>query len=808
MAISRYFQPSTLAVFLLVSSAVSLEVFARGVPLKPHLMVESGMHSASFAVSVDPQEQFFVTASRDKTIRVWALSNGLLLNTIRPPIGAGNEGRFYDLALSPDGNLIAAGGATGWEWDRKISIYVFDRATGDMVHRLSGLPNIVRELTWSANGQFLAVSFPSGHGIRVFDSTSWEEVFRDDSYEGNVPWVEFGPTGRLVTSSESGHLSLYNTDFELIKKIRTTSGDKPHSARFSPDGTLVAVGFEDTTAVEIRSGSDLAFVHTPATRGIKGLGLAQTAWSPDGQTLYAGGMFDDGSGMNPVFRWSEAGRGSLDVVPALQNSVMELEGMSGDRVLVAAADPAFAVLGRNGEMLMSRQSTLGDFHGNQQSLRVSEDGNVVRFSFLEPQERGGSLLRFAQFSVNNLALTLDPPPLADESLLLELESMLRKAPKDPNSSQQIVERASNLLAEHFAVHGASALRGKILPVDTDLLTSPITQTPDISISGWVYDDNPSVNGEPIRLNDGEQSRRIAIAPDQSGFAVGTEWSLRYFDKSGRSVWNTATKSTIWDVNITPDNKHVVAIFADGSIKWYRLGHGEEVLSLLVNWNATRWVLYTPDGFYHGSGDGETMLGYHINRGIARTSDFVTVKQLAHAFHRPDLVSKRLGGSEELYQEVLEQSGFAEELMVRAVKPKMSLVWPEAAQLTLEEFASLTGLDELPEELEVLPEQLARLQRDGTIVVKLNKSAIDLKFEVEGTGNVRIKYSVDWAEGEEQSIEIDGREFIQRTIVLPERRASFINISATNTDYGWRGNRLRIIAFMDWVDEQAPALQNR
>ena len=81
--------------------------------------------------------------------------------------------------------------------------------------------------------------------------------------------------------------------------------------RFSPDGTLVAVGFNDTTAVNVLAGEDLSFRYAPDTSSVANGNLSTVAWSRDGQRLYAGGRYSDSSGIHPILQWSQAGRGSV-----------------------------------------------------------------------------------------------------------------------------------------------------------------------------------------------------------------------------------------------------------------------------------------------------------------------------------------------------------------------------------------------------------------------------------------------------------------------------------------------------------------
>jgi WD40 repeat protein len=142
---------------------------------RPVLTIDPGMHTGSiFAAAVDASGRFVVTGSDDKTVRVWSISDGKLLKTIRVPAGPGNTGKIYAVAISPDGDLVAAGGWTRITTkERDFPIYVFDRQTGEMAGFVYRLPCITHYLTFSSDGRYLELS----HGVTYQKSCVTEQLF-------------------------------------------------------------------------------------------------------------------------------------------------------------------------------------------------------------------------------------------------------------------------------------------------------------------------------------------------------------------------------------------------------------------------------------------------------------------------------------------------------------------------------------------------------------------------------------------------------------------------------------------------------
>jgi len=563
----------------LTTDPATLPTQAEKPPQGSLLQLDTGMHTALISrIGVDAANRYLITGSHDKTVRVWDLASGNLLRVIRPPVRAGNEGKIYAVAMSPDGTLVATGGWTGFAWDKAASIYVFRTDDGQMMRRFSGFPFAVTNLTYSHDGWFLAAGSTGRYSLRVYSTQDDREVM-SDAYSSTSYGADFASTRQLVTASYDGFIRLYDRDRQIRVKRQAPGGKRPFSVAFSPDGTKVAVGFRDSASVDVLAAGDLSLLYNPDTSDVERGGMSSVCWSADGQWLYAGGLHRV-QGLYALRRWAEGGRGDYHDVPVAESLITHLLPLQEGGVVFATGAPSFGVLDASGQRQFFQGPVSADFRDSQAAFLVSQDGTTVQFGYAT---RGASPVRF---TLLDRALVLSPP--ADPALLPAL-----------------------------------------------------TTAPGLDIVGWENTPRPTLNGTALKMVQSDVARSVAITPDHQHLLLGTEWFLRLIDRRGRPQWSIPTPATAWAVNIAGNGQLAVAAFGDGTIRWYRLRDGQELLTFFPHRDRERWGLWTPSGYYDAAPDAETLLGWHIDRGPFRAADFLPMAQFRSTFFRPDVVTRIL-----------------------------------------------------------------------------------------------------------------------------------------------------------------------
>jgi WD40 repeat protein len=566
--------------FLILSSPLGNKAQAQQseLPTEPMLHIEAKGHGAAInRIATDRAERFAVTASDDKTVRVWSLPDGQLLRTLRLPSDMGNIGKAYAVALSPDGVTVAVGGWTGPSGNHNI--YLFERTSGELRKRLGGLPNVVNDLAYSKDGQLLVATLGGTNGIRVFDvQNDFKALLSDTHYNNRVNRADFAADGRLVTASYDGNIRLYapHRYDSPLQSIKDPAITQPFSAVFSPDGTRVAVGDNEKAGVMVFSARDLRRLYAPDVKGFTQGNVSSVAWSEDGRFLYAGGTVRQ----DVVRRWNDAGRGTSVDIPGFADTVMGFVTMSRGRLLFAGTD-GFGIIDGAQETPRLQEVVALNWRGGSAVLRTSRDGKTVEMDAISPKRKFRFSLTQRLISINATQdeQLVEPGTEAPGVQVRNWENKFDPTLNDKPINLQQFERSRRLAfvpgTDRFALG-----------------------------TEW-----------NVRLFD----------------AQGKEvWPAKF-----------PAPGPAWGLNITPNRRLVVGAFGDGTIRWLRLSDGREILALFIHPDGERWVAWTPQGYYDASAGADDLIGWQVNRGYDNPPDFFSASQFRDQYYRPDVIARVL-----------------------------------------------------------------------------------------------------------------------------------------------------------------------
>ncbi|MBP9015038.1 MAG: tetratricopeptide repeat protein [Candidatus Atribacteria bacterium] len=617
-----------------IAREIAKKIFSEP-PEEPILRINTDMHTASInSVTIDREwSRFVVTASDDKTIRVWESETGRLLKIIRPPIGDGIDGEITAVAISPEGETIACGSIAG-VWEETEVITVFNRESGSLLGTITGLPASVTRVQYSPDGKYLAALGAAGSGLCIYNTEDYSLTSKDPDYgEEDALGLDWNGNNQIVTASLDGTLRLYqiyeNGVITLEKKLHLSGSNRPHSVAFSPDGNQVAVGFFDSPRVDVYAVPDLVYLFSPDCSQIDNGNLPLVAWTRSEESiyLYAGGSFHLQDQVS-IVRWSDAGRGSAAAIPVTKNTLMALTSVDFSGLVYASNDPAWGSLDSSGRPKIHYPSPLLDFRAAIEHFSLSPDGATVEIlPFQAPQA-----FRFS------------------------------------------------MLERHFLDTGQPMTNSH----------TPLTQLPDLTVTGWQNEYSPHINGKPVLLKPQERCRSLAISPDGQGVVLGTEWYLRCLDRKGQEKWHFRTPGACWGVNISDDGLKVVAAYGDGTIHWYRLRDGRELLGAFLLPAQNQWVAWTPQGYFDASEGADEFIGWHLNQGKNRAAEFYPAARFFEEFYRPYLIQQIMEKTM-TDQEIIEEEKIHPPVQIESIKkpPLVHILSPQDGQTLDEDTATVT-----------------------------------------------------------------------------------------------------------------------
>ncbi len=148
-------------------------------------------------VTFSPDGTQLASASQDKSLKIWEVQSGRLLQDLRGHHQGhwywyGDKGYVHSVAFSPDGKLLASASSD-------LTIKLWEVSTGKELRTLRGHEDTVYSVTFHPNGKLLA-SASEDHTVRLWEVSTGKELQTLKGHEEAVTAVTFSPDGQLLVS--------------------------------------------------------------------------------------------------------------------------------------------------------------------------------------------------------------------------------------------------------------------------------------------------------------------------------------------------------------------------------------------------------------------------------------------------------------------------------------------------------------------------------------------------------------------------------------------------------------------------------
>ncbi|SEH07320.1 nSTAND1 domain-containing NTPase [Candidatus Venteria ishoeyi] len=325
-----------------------------------------GHRSEISQIRFSPDGKQLLTASSDKSIRLWSLGS-LAENAAEPVIFASHAAPVTALAFSPDGAHIASAASDG--------IVRIWNVQGEMLAELSGHQTPINSLVFSPDSLWLlsaagALDSSPDNSMRLWEVSTGKLRFTLQGHQASVTQAHFSPDAQqILSASQDGSARLWSVATgQELQRLEGHQG-AVLQARLSLDGRYIITASEDKTAKIWDQNGQMLFT----LAGHEGPVL-DAQFSPDQQSIALVATISlDGSA-----RLWELDKGT-------QQSLLQYSGFSGELYALAFSPDGqmLATAGNDGLAWLWDSATgkhlvtLAGHEDRIQHLQFSPDGRQI-----------------------------------------------------------------------------------------------------------------------------------------------------------------------------------------------------------------------------------------------------------------------------------------------------------------------------------------------------------------------------------------------------------------------------------------------
>ena len=514
-------------------------------------------------VAYSPDGQYIVSASEDRTLRVWRACNGKLVHTLK-----GHRDSVISAAYSPSGERIVSA-----SHDKTLRIW--NSNNGLLLHTLCGHDDHPTNASYSPNGQFI-VSASHDKTLRIWDAVDGRLLLNIHGHDNAVKSVSYSADGRkIVSSSDDSTLRIWDASSGYLIKIIRGHNIAAASIAHSPDGKHI-LSASDDGSLRVWGAHGGEPLHT--FRGGRDP-LSSAAYSPDGQYIVS-------TSINQTLSIRQASNGNLlHCFEAHSNWLgCAIYSLDGQSIISVSQDKALRIWDADsGEMM---------------KVLKGHDAPVTKVVLCPKGQRivsasGDGTLRIWDRLSGDLI-----------HVLKGHDYVVMSAAYSPDS-QRIVSASYDRTLRVWDANNGKAIH--ILKGHNDRVQSAayspdgkriVSASSDKTLRIWNAD-----TGELLHILRGHSYEVTSAAynPDgQSIVSASHDGSLRIWDADNGTMLHTLlTKDTtnipISSATYSPNGRHIASALFDKTIRVWDVASGKLLRNLQGHNGSVKYVSYSPDG---------------------------------------------------------------------------------------------------------------------------------------------------------------------------------------------------------------------
>lgn len=553
-------------------AAAEVELYRAAVNLPDSIVLRGHEDRVTFA-AFSPDGRRIVTASHDRTARIWDRAAAKSLATLGP-----TQGRVAHAAFSPDNRLIA----TASDGD----VELWDAGTG---RRIRGLG--LRDATFvafSPDGERVAAAGFSGATIwNVRSGAAIPLDLRERSYEGDQnidsvypAHVLFSPRGDVLVTSDRWDKGIARLwDARTGKPLQSLTGHRAglYYVAFSADGTRVLTASADDTARlwDVQTGKPLVVFRGHTDK------VFHADISPDGKLVVTASK--DGTA-----RLWDAASGDLRAILKHAGEVRHAAFSPNDALVVTSSrDHTARLWDLDGHLVKtlgghSADVTHGVFSPDGQQILTTGDRTARLWSVYGSDRDLALVLRGHREPVKLVAFSPDGQLLATAS-----GDRLSEGAKSVDATVRL-----------WDVHTGAVLH--ILRGHTDGIESLSFSRDGHALLSAGFDGTARLWDLPggIQRQQFPNAFRAALSPDGTLVVTLSEQGTYLWDaRSGASKvrLGDAATSAVYHAAFSPDGKLLAFTAAGNTVRIWDVDHAQEHAVLRGGQEEVGFSRFSPDG---------------------------------------------------------------------------------------------------------------------------------------------------------------------------------------------------------------------